>query len=163
MEIRDEDEFLEVWARVLGSGLPRMAGRIWAYLSICEPPEQTAGQIAERLQASRGSVSGMARLLETAGIVERTTRAGDRREYFRIPAHAIQRLMERGADQMRASRTVLDAGLGLIAGRPASAQARLRELRDFYAFFEREWPLLLEHMHRIGAGEPPAESGKGRS
>jgi DNA-binding transcriptional regulator GbsR (MarR family) len=129
--------------------MPPMAGRMWAYLAICEPPERTAAEIAERLRASRGSVSGMARLLEHIGLVRRGTRPGDRREYFSVPPSATHRLVERGAQQMRASREIAEAGLALIADRPIESQARLRDLRDVYAFFEREWPALLERMNDV--------------
>ena len=48
----------------LGSyGMTPMAGRMWGWLLICEPPEQTAAEIAEALQASRGAISGTARIL----------------------------------------------------------------------------------------------------
>jgi DNA-binding transcriptional regulator GbsR (MarR family) len=80
VHIRDEDSFIEAMVRVLGAGLPPMAGRMWAYLAICEPPECTAAEIAERLRASRSSVSGMARILEQSGLIHRGTKAGDRRE-----------------------------------------------------------------------------------
>ena len=59
-----------------------MAGRMWGWLLICDPPEQTAADLAEALQASRGSISGTARILSRAGMIRRTTRRGDRREYF---------------------------------------------------------------------------------
>jgi hypothetical protein len=93
----------------------------------------------------------MARLLEHIGLVRRGTKPGDRREYFSVPPGAAHRLMVRGADQMRQSREVMDAGLALIAGRPAASQARLRDLRDVYAFFEREWPALLARMNSSDA------------
>jgi len=149
--ITDEDSFIEAMARVLGAGMPPMAGRMWAYLAICEPPERTAAEIAERLHASRGSVSSMARLLEHVGLIRRGTKPGDRREYFSVPPGAAHRLMARGADQMRTSREIMDAGLALIADRPAASQARLRDLRDVYAFFEREWPALLARMNETDA------------
>ncbi len=155
MRITDEDTFIEAMARVLGAGMPPMAGRMWAYLAICEPPERTAAEIAERLHASRGSISGMARLLEHIGLVRRGTKPGDRREYFSIPPRAARRLMERGAEQMRASREIVEEGLTLIAGRPSDAQARLRDLRDMYAFFEGEWPALLERLHRADSTSEP--------
>jgi DNA-binding transcriptional regulator GbsR (MarR family) len=142
--IRDEDEFIEAMARTLGAGMPRMAGRIWAYLAICEPPEQTAGQIADRLSASRGSVSGMTRLLEHLGLISRGTRAGDRREFFSIPPGAVRTLMGRAQQQLRADREVTAAGLALIADRPAASRARLQDIHDMYAFFEAEWPAVLE-------------------
>ena len=158
MILKDEDEFLEAMARTLGMGMPRMAGRLWAHLAICDPPEQTAAQIAERLQASRGSVSGMARLLEHVGLIRRVTHSGDRREYFSIPAGAVRTLMDRAQQQLRADREVTEAGLALIADRSAESQARLRDLHDMYAFFEAEWPAVLDRYHqtqtdadRIGA------------
>jgi MarR family len=149
VNITDEDSFIEEAARVFGAGMPPMAGRMWAYLAICEPPEQTAAMIAERLHASRGSVSGMARLLEQIGIVRRSTRPGDRREYFSIPPDALHRLGEIAIVRLRQTRELADAGLALIADRPPESQARLRDVRDFYAFFEREWPAILARMREV--------------
>ncbi len=150
MRIDSEDAFIEAMARVLGAGMPPMAGRMWAYLAICEPPERTAAEIAERLRASRGSISSMARLLEHIGLLRRGTKPGDRREYFSVPPDATRQLIEKSTQQMRAVREVLDGGLALIADRPAESQARLRDLRDAYDFFEREWPALLERFHGKG-------------
>ena len=151
MHIKDEDAFIEVAARVFGAGMPPMAGRMWAYLAICEPPEQTAAEIAERLHASRGSVSGMARLLEQVGLIRRGTRPGDRREYFSIPPDALHRLMEIAVVRLRQTRELAEAGLELIADRPPESQARLRDIRDLYGFFEREWPAILQRMHESEA------------
>jgi MarR family len=151
VHIKDEDSFIEAAARVFGAGMPPMAGRMWAYLAICEPPEQTAAMIAERLHASRGSVSGMARLLEQIGIIRRSTKPGDRREYFSIPPDALHRLGEIAVVRLRETRELADAGLALIADRPPKSQARLRDVRDFYGFFEREWPAILARMHEAEA------------
>jgi DNA-binding transcriptional regulator GbsR (MarR family) len=147
VQIKDEDAFIEEAARVFGAGMPPMAGRMWAYLAICEPPERTAAEIAERLHASRGSVSGMARLLEQIGLIRRRTRPGDRREYFSIPPDALHRLMDAAVVRLRQTRELAEAGLALIADRPPESQARLRDIRDLYGFFEREWPAILERMH----------------
>ena len=156
INIKDEDEFIEAMARVLGAGMPPMAGRMWAYLAICEPPQQTAAEIAARLRASRGSISSMARLLEHIGLVQRGTRPGDRREYFSMPPGGAHGLMERSAQQLRASREVADAGLALMADRPPESRQRLQDLRDLYAFFEREWPTILERLRQSdGTGKEP--------
>ena len=155
MQITDEDTFIEAMARVMGAGMPPMAGRMWAYLAICEPPERTAAMIAERLHASRGSVSSMARLLEHIGLIRRRTKPGDRREYFFVPPDAARQLIEKSTQQMRAAREILDAGLALTADRPPGSRARLEDLRDAYAFFEREWPALLDRYHtEADAGAP---------
>ena len=149
VRIRDEDEFIEAAARVFGAGLPPMAGRMWAYLAICEPPEQTAADIAERLHASRGSVSGMARLLEQIGLIRRGTRPGNRRELFWIPPEALHRLMDVAVVRLRQTRELAEAGMELIADRPPESQARLRDIRDLYGFFEREWPAILARMNEV--------------
>ena len=159
MRITDEDTFIEAMARVLAAGMPPMAGRICAYLAICEPPERTAAEIAERLHASRGSVSSMAQLLESIGLIRRGTKPGDRREYFSIPPDAARTLIDKNAEQMRSARQVLDAGLALMADRSPDSRARLRDLRDVYAFFEREWPALLDKLlapHPETDAEPSA-------
>jgi DNA-binding MarR family transcriptional regulator len=93
----------------------------------------------------------MARILEHSGLIRRGTKPGDRREYFYVPPDAARRLIERGTEQMRASREVIDAGLALIADRPPASRERLQDLRDMYAFFEREWPSLLDRLHQIDA------------
>jgi DNA-binding transcriptional regulator GbsR (MarR family) len=147
VQIHDEDTFIEAMAHVMGAGMPPMAGRMWAYLAICEPPQRTAAEIAERLQASRGSVSSMARLLEHIGLIRRGTKPGDRREYFSVPPDAARTLIEKNYQQMRSARQVLDAGMTLVADRSEETRARVRNLRDVYAFFEREWPALLDRYH----------------
>jgi DNA-binding transcriptional regulator GbsR (MarR family) len=163
MEISDEDRFIEAMARVLGAGMPPMAGRIWAYLAVCDPPERSAAEIAERLQASRGSVSTMAQLLESIGLIRRDTRPGDRRELFSIPSDAARTLIDKNFQQMRSARQVLDTGLALTADRPLASQARLRDLRDVYAFFEREWPRLMVRYTEEQAGADAPATRKERT
>ena len=140
MQIADEDSFIEAASRIFGAGMPPMAGRIWAYLAICEPPQQTAAMIADRLHASRGSVSGMARLLEQVGLIRRHTRPGTAASTSTSRQDALHRLMEVAVVRLRQNREVAEAGLALIADRPPESQARLRDIRDLYAFFEGEWP-----------------------
>ena len=67
--MRDEEStFVEEMGQALAAyGMTPMAGRMWGWLLICEPPEQTAAQIAEALHASRGAISGTARILAGAG------------------------------------------------------------------------------------------------
>ena len=84
-----ESRFVEEMGQMLASyGMTPMAGRMWGWLLICEPAEQTASEIADALHASRGAISGTARLLANAGMIRRTTRRGDRRERSRSPCDA---------------------------------------------------------------------------
>ncbi len=51
--------------------LPRMAGRIFGWLLMCEPLHQSAEELASVVGASKGSISSMTRLLIQSGVVER--------------------------------------------------------------------------------------------
>src|SRR4029078_7351574 len=85
-----ESAFVEEMGQVLaGYGMTPMAGRVWGWLLICDPAEQTAADLADALGASRGAMSGTARALRTAGMIRRTRRRGDRREYFSAPPEAL--------------------------------------------------------------------------
>lgn len=129
--------------RLAISGLPRMAGRMWAWLMICEPPEQTAAQIAHHLHASRGSISGAARLLEQAGLVERITQRGHRHEWFRVPPSGMVEMMAAQSPVISAYRRLMDEGLDLLRDRSPGSLERLRQTRRLYAFFEQEYPELI--------------------
>lgn len=140
-----EAELVEQMAQLMsGGGMPRVAGRLWAYLLICDPPQQSAADLAETLHASRGAISGAVRILETAGLVRRTTRRGDRKEYFHVPPGAIVTILQARLPVTTAWRRLADHGLDLLADRPPEQRARMQELRDVYAFMEQELPTMLE-------------------
>lgn len=65
-------------------GLPRAWGRVLGWLLVCEPDSQSAEDLAAVLHASRGSISMATRTLIHMGSVERHTKPGDRRTYYRI-------------------------------------------------------------------------------
>jgi DNA-binding transcriptional regulator GbsR (MarR family) len=139
-----ESEFVEEMGQFLASlGMTPMAGRMWGWLLICEPAEQTAAEIAEALHASRGAISGTARLLGNAGLVRRTTRRGDRREYFSAPAEALDSMLANAASIYRQMRRIAERGLAAIADRPPEARARLQEFHDVMAFVEHEVPRVI--------------------
>ncbi|MXX77059.1 MAG: transcriptional regulator [Holophagales bacterium] len=63
--------------------LPRIAGRLVGLL-ILSPEPVRFDHLTERLRVSRGSISTNTRLLENMGVIQRVTRPGDRRDYFKI-------------------------------------------------------------------------------
>ncbi len=144
-----ESQFVEEMGQFLGAyGMPPMAGRMWGWLLICEPEEQTAGEISEALQASRGAISGTARILATAGMIQRTTRRGDRREFFSAPPESLERLIANAGAIYRRLREIAERGLAATAHRPPSVRARLEEFHDVIAFIEIEIPLTIEKFIR---------------
>src|SRR6185295_18503044 len=139
-----QSDFIEEMGQFLGGyGMTPMAGRMWGWLLLCEPPEQTAAEIAEALQASRGAISGTARLLANAGLVRRATRRGDRREYFSAPAEALDSMLMSAASLYRQMRQIAERGLAAIEDRPPESKARLEEFRDVMGFVEVEVPRVI--------------------
>ena len=143
------DDELHAYADLVGQtlvagALPPLAGRLWGWLLICDPPEQTAEQLATALHASRGSISGMARLLENAGLVARRRRRGDRKERFVIEPGAMLHLFEGRQALLTQVRRISEQGLELLGDKPPPLRVRLQELHDLYAFMEREMPGLLD-------------------
>ena len=107
-----EATFVEEMGQFLGSsGMTPMAGRMWAWLLICDPLEQTASDLATELHASRGAISGTARLLESAGMIRRARRRGDRREYFTAPAGALEALLAGAGSMYGRFRAITEDGL----------------------------------------------------
>jgi hypothetical protein len=123
-------------------GVPRMTGRTLAWLLVCDPPEQTAAQLAEALGASKGSISGATGMLVRAGLVDRLHVRGERAERFRVrPGAWDDQVREQGAAQARA---LFAQGLEALAGEPASRRDRLEELDALYAWYQSRMPALFE-------------------
>ena len=149
-----ESAFVEEMGQALaGYGMTPMAGRMWGWLLICEPQEQTAADLAEALHASRGSISGTARILASAGMIRRTTKRGDRREYFSVAPETFDQFLKGAGRIYRHFREISERGLAAIDDRPAASKARLQEFRDVFAFVEREVPTIVDRFLREHAGQ----------
>ena len=158
----EEVEFVERWSRILAAeGLPPVAGRLWAWLLVCEPADQTVEDIREAIGASRGAISGAVRMLEPSGLVIRSKRAGDRREYWRTSPDAVIHSLEAKERQTRPSLHALDAIITALGDRPEESLARLRETQRLYAKLLRMFPELIDQIKaERTALAPAATSGK---
>jgi DNA-binding transcriptional regulator GbsR (MarR family) len=153
-----QSAFIEEMGQFLGGyGMTPMAGRMWGWLLLCDPPEQTAADIADALGASRGAISGTARILTSAGFIRRTKKRGDRREYFSSPPEALDSMLMNAGAVYRQLREIAEHGVA-AAGDSPSARARLEEFRDVITFIETELPRLLDRFFRERSGDlpPPA-------
>jgi DNA-binding transcriptional regulator GbsR (MarR family) len=129
-------------------GLPPMAGRVAGWLLVCDPPHQTAGELAEVLGASAGSVSSMTRLLIQCGLVERVAVPGQRATTYRIRPNVPLEIMRRWLEGQTRKREILEGGLAALADAPPHRRERLEEQHRFHRFLEREVPLLIERFER---------------
>jgi DNA-binding transcriptional regulator GbsR (MarR family) len=127
-----------------GFGLPRMVGRVLGVLLISQESEFSAEELAEALQASRGSISSATRSLIDMGLVQRRTRRGERRDYFRVKPNAWDEVMRRELESLKTFRQMAERGLGLIDPEDKAARQNLEEMREFYAYWETELPAVLE-------------------
>lgn len=126
------------------SGLTRGPARTLAWLLVCDPPEQSAADIAAALHASTGAVSQNVRMLMQLKLVERTGYRGDRRSFYRVAPGAWNTVMVAQLAEMTHLRQIGERGLNLLAASGADRCERLVEMTDFYAFLEREMPALLK-------------------
>ena len=140
-----ERKFVEEFALLIQqAGLTRMAGRILAWLLICEPPQQSIGQMAESLSASKSAISTSLRFLIQPGLVEILSPVGQRRDVFVIKPGIWRKLTEAYLAQLSIMRQLAERGLALLEDEPPERLQRLEGMRSMFAFAEDVLPELLE-------------------
>jgi DNA-binding transcriptional regulator GbsR (MarR family) len=133
-------------------GWPPMAGRTSGVLMLSEKP-LTLGQLQEALDASKGSVSEMTRLLIVNGVVERAKEPGSRQFVFRWRDDAwigcLRHQVTVNRELLELAENAQEQGKHL----PAEQRGRLRQMRDYYVFMtEQLEALLTEYTSQATAG-----------
>ncbi|MDG2169736.1 MAG: MarR family transcriptional regulator [Opitutales bacterium] len=136
---KKEQEIVEQFIEQKGmeyqaEGLPRIAGRLMGLLLIEEGPF-AFGELAERLQVSRGSISTNTRLLENLGVIERVSKPGKRGDFFQQSSEPYLSLL--AGINLRLNRALANAKQardGLSKSRK-KVQSRLARLETFYQGF----------------------------
>lgn len=134
--------------------LPRMAGRVLGALFLAPADGLSAGELADLLGASKGSISTMTQLLVHYRFVDRARRAGDRRDRFVIGRGSSARMLLWRMELLGRLEELASDGLALLD--PDGNPEPLTEVRDMYGFLERELPALLrrwEQERRPSGGE----------
>ena len=145
----EELAFVEEFALAMERlGLVRMTGRVIGWLLVCDPPEQTFGQIADVLQASKGSISTALKFLTTASWVVKSSKPGDRKDYYTIKPGAMADLVRQQSTQYSAFADVLGKGVDSFGDLPAERTARIREMHDLFSWLAKEMPALMERWDR---------------
>lgn len=99
------EEFVEtIGLRFQDQQMPRIAGRLFGLLLI-EGGPFSFGELAERLQVSRGSISTNARLLSEMGLIERVSKPGDRQDHYRIQPDGLVSIFKKHLATLRWSDT----------------------------------------------------------
>jgi DNA-binding transcriptional regulator GbsR (MarR family) len=114
-------------------GLPPITGRILGWLMICDPREQSAGQIADAIGASRASLTSNMRQLVAAGFVRRRSRPGERTAYYWVEDDAWQKVIQHRFAGMAAFEDIAADGLELV-GRTSPQAARMKSAQEAFAW-----------------------------
>lgn len=114
-------------------GMPPITGRILGWLMICDPPEQSAADIAAAIGASRASLSTNIRLLTAAGLVQRRSRPGGRTSYYHVDDDAWEQVVRRRFASIAAFRKIAEQGLALV-GSESPRASRIRAVDDIFAW-----------------------------
>ena len=125
-------------------GLSHMAGRVFGALQVCVPPHMSMDELAEELQASKGSISMATRMLLRVGVIEKVSLAGHRRHYYRVRPGVWMELYVKRAEHLHRHKELASLGLAALEGEPIEAKERLLEMLVFFDFVEQETPLLTE-------------------
>ena len=144
---------------------PPMVGRLSGYLAVCDPPEQTIGELADALLASRSAIAGAVKTLETMHVVSRTRAAGERMDRVRIDLSSPQSM---GLDitEYEELSELAREGLEVVSDAAAERRAVLVEMSAFADYvleqiprFQQEWEARRAAL--VAAGELPERPGRG--
>ena len=145
---------------------PPMVGRLIGYLAVCDPPEQSIGELAEALLASRSAIAGAVKVAETLHVVRRTRVAGDRMDRVRIDLSSAQSLGMDVSEYQELAELARE-GLDVLRDAPAERRAVLLEMSAFSEFLleamprlQQEWQARRETLVASGdlAALPPGEA-----
>lgn len=127
-------------------GMPRMAGRILGALLIADQPAQSITNIAQILNASKSSISIMARFLMENGLIERVPSPMPRRDYYRFKPGGWIQYMRNWLELWAALHQITERGISLLNQKGARDTDRLLEAHDLFSLMESELPLILEKL-----------------
>lgn len=137
----------------------RTAGRIFGFLILADRP-RTLDDIATELSVSRASVSTEARRLEALGLLERSARPGDRRDYYHVSSEHFRRMIQgelsRLGEMQRLFRDALD-----VPQMSATVRTRVSDFCDIHHFMQTKLTELLEQWTAHGC-HPPVGQTKAR-
>jgi DNA-binding MarR family transcriptional regulator len=130
----DEAEFVDrmgLFFETLGAS--RTMGRVYGWLMICDPPQQSLSELAAALSVSKASVSTVARQLQEGGMIERLPSAA-RQHRYRITPGGFTHVLNVQLTLMGSGIHAADFGLQLLGDDRAEQRERLQDFRDFCEF-----------------------------
>ena len=141
----DISQFIERFAGTMtDAGMPRLPARVFTTLLVSDDGRLTAAELAQRLQASAGGISGAVRYLVQIRMIRREREPGTRRHTYVADSSWYESLVSTNPLLTRGE-TDLRVGIALLGDSPASA--RLQETLELIRFLGEESQAMLRHWH----------------
>lgn len=153
-EITFADHAARLYARRYG--MAPMVGRLVGYLMICDPREQSIGELAEALLASRSAIAGAVTTLEQLGLIRRTRAAGERMDRIAVD-RTSRRAFGFDTAEYEELAALAQEGLTVLAGASPERRAVLLEVAAFADWlvarmpeWEKDWTDHREALRKAG-------------
>lgn len=164
----DQQHFVESLGLLVEAltGLTRMSGRILGWLMIGDAPAATMPDLTEALHTSKSAISTSTRQLIQAGLIERKSVPGQRRDVYQLRPDAWSRLLLWEAQKYARFRDLAEQGLDLLEDASAEQKKAMQEMADLNSYLAEGVPRLIaqwqENTSRAGSARG-AHSRKGSS
>ena len=135
----EEAEFVDrlgLFMEMLGG--PRTMGRVYGWLLICDPPQQSLTELAQTLAVSKASVSTVARQLQEGGMIERLP-SSTRQHVYRVTSGGFASVLNTQLSRMRLGIDAANFGLALLDQDRVRQRELLEDFRDFCEFSAQDY------------------------
>jgi DNA-binding transcriptional regulator GbsR (MarR family) len=120
------------------TGGSRTMGRLYGWLLICDPPQQSLTALAATLSVSKASVSTVARQLQEGGLIERLP-SPTRQHHYRVTPGGFTTVLNVQLSRMSMGIEAADFGLSLLDDDRKEQRERLEDFRDFCQFSAQDY------------------------
>lgn len=138
-------------ALLTSAGMPRMPARVLTALLAAPTEGYTAAELAERLGVSAAAVSGGVRYLQTLAVIHRVSRAGERRDRYRLTDDTWYTALTSKGGLYEQLAQLMDR---IAAESEAGEQAA--EMASFFRFIAERMPTLLDEWEERRRGSVPS-------
>lgn len=114
-------------------GATRTMGRLYGWLLISDPPQQSLTQLAGALSVSKASISTVARQLQEGGMIERLP-SSNRQHVYRVTPGGFTNVLDTQLSRMRLGIEAAEFGLSVLDEKRAEQRERVEDFRDFCEF-----------------------------
>lgn len=126
------------------TGFSKSSAKVFAFLLLCDPMEQSAQDIQKTLHLSVGTVSEAVNMLIRVGLVNRVAVPGHRRHFYALQPHGFKQAIRQRAVTVTLAKELAERGL-----KSQPDNKRLLVMRDVYTLFETDIKKLLVKMDDI--------------